>query len=157
MDDESSSLKLKLYIFSSANTDQKQGQKQLPIEGKKKRISTGLPTYASGMTIRINAYDSTIKPAEFKERLGKANKFLEQEYYDEGGKNTLSKSRRKESRRFRNPRNSPSGEHLPEEHLSKDQASRRTLQRRRSGLTEVCNPSSDANSPRIPIRSNNTG
>ena len=37
MDDESSSLKLKLYRFSSANIEQRQYQSQLPVKEKTDR------------------------------------------------------------------------------------------------------------------------
>ena len=78
MDDELSSLKLKLYLFSSVNTEQWQDQRQLPIEEKKDGSLTGLLIYISGLTIERNTYDGNINPPEFRERLGKAKQFLEQ-------------------------------------------------------------------------------
>ena len=42
MDDESSLLKMKLYLLYSADTEQLQGQRQLPVKEKKGGSSTGL-------------------------------------------------------------------------------------------------------------------
>ena len=53
-----------------------------------------MPTYTSGLVIKINTYGGTIKPAGFSERLGKAKHFPEQQYDKEGDKNTFSESRR---------------------------------------------------------------
>ena len=54
MDDKLSPLKLKLYLFSSADADKRQDQQQLPVKEKKVRSLTVLPTYASGLTIGRN-------------------------------------------------------------------------------------------------------
>ena len=91
------SLKLKMYLFSSAKSEQIQDQRDLPVEEKKGGISKGRPTYASGMTIRRKIYGVKIKPDEFSERLWKANRFLERQYGKEGDENTLSELRRTES------------------------------------------------------------
>ena len=96
MDDKSSSLKLKLHLFSSADADQVQGQQKLPAKEKKDGSLTGRPTYASGLTNGMIFQGWNIKPDEFSERLGKAKQFLERQYDEEGEKNTLLKSRRTE-------------------------------------------------------------
>ena len=84
MDDECSSLKRKLYLFSSADAEQRQDQRQLSVKEKKDGSSTGRPTYASGLTIGSNPSGFNIKPAEFSERLGTAKQFLERQYYKRG-------------------------------------------------------------------------
>ena len=79
MDDESSSLKVKLYLLSSSDTEKKQDQRQLPVEYKKDRGLTVLMIYISVLTIGRNPYGKNIKPAKFSERLGKYKQFLEAE------------------------------------------------------------------------------
>ena len=81
MDDESPSLKIKLYLFSSVDTDQQQGQRELPVGEKKYGRSTGLPIYISGLSLGKNTYVFSIKPDKSSERLGKAKHFLEPQYY----------------------------------------------------------------------------
>ena len=77
MDDKSSSLKLKLNIFFSAESDRRQDQEQLTAKENKKGSLTGLLTYASGLMIGRNHCSGKIKPAKFSDRPGKAKKFLE--------------------------------------------------------------------------------
>ena len=79
MDDESSLIKLKLYLFSSADNDQQQEQWQLTVEEKKDCWLTGQPTCASGLKIRRNPYGGNIKPAKFSKSLGKYKQFLERQ------------------------------------------------------------------------------
>ena len=93
MDDELSSLKLKLFLLSYAGTYQRQDQQQLPAEEKKGGILTGLSTYASGLNIRRNFYGGTIKTVEFSESMRESKQFLERQYNKEGDKNTLPRSR----------------------------------------------------------------
>ena len=80
MDNKSSPLKLKLYLLSSADAEQRQDQRQLPVEDKKDGSSEGMSIYISGLTIRRNNYVGNIKPEDFSECLGKANQFLERQY-----------------------------------------------------------------------------
>ena len=54
MDGELSLLKLKLYLLSSANYEQRQDQRQLPAKEKKDRSLKVRPTYTSGLAIRSN-------------------------------------------------------------------------------------------------------
>ena len=89
MDDESSSLKLKLYLFSSVDAKQRQEQQQLPVKEKKAGSSTGRPTYASGLMIGRNPYNGKINHAEFSECLGKANQFLKLQYEKEAEKHPV--------------------------------------------------------------------
>ena len=56
MDDKWSSLKLKLYLFSSVNADPWQNQQQLPVREDKNCSSVGLPTHASGQKIGRHTY-----------------------------------------------------------------------------------------------------
>ena len=96
MDDKSSLLKIKLYLFSSANADQRQDQKHLTIKDKKDRSLSGRPSYASYLEIGRNPYDGKINPDKFSENLKKAKQLIERQYYKECDKNTLSKSRQTE-------------------------------------------------------------
>ena len=48
-----------------------------------------LPIYISGLTIGRNSCDGKIKGEKFRERLGEAKEFPEQQYDKEGDKNTL--------------------------------------------------------------------
>ena len=156
MDDKLSSLKLKLYLLSSADADKRQDQKQLPVEEKKDGSLTSLPTYASGLTIGRNPNCRTINPVEFIGRLVKENQVLERQYDKEGDKKTLPESIRTGS--------SGSGRHetLPVKSTSprsryQQGCAKQARPRRRSGLTEVSNTSSDTNNPMSPRRSNKTG
>ena len=69
MDAKVSSLKLKLYLFSSADAEKQQDQKQLPVKENKDGSSTGPTTYVFGMTIRRIPYGDKINPSEFCKRL----------------------------------------------------------------------------------------
>ena len=80
MDDESSPLKLKPYLFSSADADQQQDQRQLTVEDKNYGSLTGFPTYAYGLIIISNPCVRKIKTVEFSDRLGKAKQSLERQY-----------------------------------------------------------------------------
>ena len=82
MDDESSSLKLKLYFFSSEDAEQWKDQRQISVEEKEDGNPKGRPTHSSGMTTRRNPYVLKIKPAEFSEWLGTDKQFLERKSYE---------------------------------------------------------------------------
>ena len=66
MDDKLSSLKLKLYLLFSADADQGQDQRQLPVKEKKDGSFTGLLIYISGLTIGSNTCGVKINPAMFR-------------------------------------------------------------------------------------------
>ena len=72
MDDESSLLKLKPYIFPSTDAEQQQDHRQLSVKDKKCRILTGRLTYASGLMLIRNPYGLNIKPSKSSKRLGTA-------------------------------------------------------------------------------------
>ena len=63
--DTFSSLKIKLYLFSSTDTNQRQDQIHITVKEKKGGGLTGPPTYTSGLTIEIITYGGIINPAEF--------------------------------------------------------------------------------------------
>ena len=156
MDDKFPSLKLKFYLFSSSNTKQQQYQRQMSAKDNKYRSPIVLLIYISGLKIGRNNYIWKIKPSKFVERLGKANNFLDRQYDEEGDKNTLPKSIRMEL--------SGSGRHetLPVKSTSprsryQQVCAKQALRKRWSGLADVYKHSSDANAPRGPVRSNETG
>ena len=70
------SLKLKLYLFSSPDAEQRQDQRHLPFKEKKDGIYPGPLTYASGLMIGRNFYGGKINPAEFYKRLEQSKQFL---------------------------------------------------------------------------------
>ena len=54
MDYELASLKLKRFLFSFADIEKQQDQKQMPVEENQDESLIGPPTYASGLTIGRN-------------------------------------------------------------------------------------------------------
>ena len=52
-----------------------------------------MPIHISSLNTRRNIYGGEIKPANFRECLGKANKFLERQCNEEGNEKTLSESK----------------------------------------------------------------
>ena len=144
MDDESSSLKLKLYLLSSADAEQRQDQQQLSFKEKKYGRSTGRPAYAYGLTIGRNPYVLKIKPAKFSKRLETDRQLLERQYYKGGdGKHPVQI---KPDVKSTSPRSRDQQGHAKK-------AQRRTWNR----ATEVPNNFSDANTTRGPIRSSKKG
>ena len=123
MDDESSLLKIKLYLFHSAGAEQQQDQQQLSFEEKKGGSSTRQVTYASGLTIGRKPYGLKIKPANFSKRLGMSNQFLDRQCYKGGDGKHSVQFKSDVTERLRTPWNSPG-----EEHLTEDQGSTRTRQ-----------------------------
>ena len=119
MDDKSSLLKLKLYLFSSIDAEQRQEKRQLTAKEKKDRSLTGRTTYASGMTIGRNPYVGNIKPDEFSERLGKSKQFLERQYEEEGNGKDPVQIKVDGTERLSTPGNYPGEEHIPENQVSK--------------------------------------
>ena len=109
MDDESSSLKLKLYLFSYFNTDQWQDQRQLPVEEKKDGSSTGLSQeslcqeYKSSQVQRAHGEVQAVPRAAVWQRRWRKNPV---QIKTDG------------TERFRTPWNYFGEEHLPEEQVS---------------------------------------
>ena len=113
MDDKSSSLKLKKYLFSYADAEQRQDQQHLTVKEKKDGSSIGRPTYYSGLTIRRNTYSERIKPAAFSKRLGKAKQLLDRQYKKEGDRKHPVQIKADRTERLRTPGNSHGEEHIP--------------------------------------------
>ena len=86
--DKLPSLKIKLYLLSSADAEQGQDQQQLPVEEKKDRSSPG------PRLTEINPYGGNIKPYKFCKRLEQANQFFKKKCDKEGDEITLSQTRR---------------------------------------------------------------
>ena len=84
MDDELSLLKIKPYLFSSADAKQRQDQSQMLVKEKNDGSSPGPPTYASGLTTERNPYSGKIKPAKFCKRLDQANQLFKRKFDKEG-------------------------------------------------------------------------
>ena len=82
-------LKLKLYLFSSANFNQRQDQHQMTVKDKRDGSFPGLFTYSSGLTTKINSYGRKINFAKFYKRLDQANQFLKYKCDKEGEETTL--------------------------------------------------------------------
>ena len=76
MDNKLLSLKLKLHIFSSVDSDQRLDQQQMPIKDRNDRTSIGLTIRICSLTIRRNSYYMKIKPADFREPMRKPKQFL---------------------------------------------------------------------------------
>ena len=74
MEDKFSYLKLKLYLFSSTNAEQRKDQKHMPVKNKKDGSTIGTMTSVYGLTIVRNTYSGKIKPKEFCKRLDQAKK-----------------------------------------------------------------------------------
>ena len=91
---KSPSLKLKLHLFSSTYSEQRQDQRQLPVEEKKDGSLSGPPTYASGLTTERNPYSGKIKPAKFCKRLDQAKHFFKWKCDEQSEDTTVSQTRR---------------------------------------------------------------
>ena len=87
-------LNLKLYLFSSADAEQRQDQQQLPVKEKKEGSSLGPPTYVSGITTKINTYVGKIKPADLCKHLEQLKQFFKRKCDEESEETTLSQTRR---------------------------------------------------------------
>ena len=99
MKDKWSSLKLKLYLFSSTKADKGQDQKHLTVKEKKVRIFTGPPTYVYLLMTRINPYGVKTEPAEFCKSLENYKQSYKNNFNEEG----------KETRPVQTRRPGPSG------------------------------------------------
>ena len=80
----SHSLKIKLYLLSSADNEQRQDQQQLTVAEKKNGSLTGPPTYVSVLVIKINPYCVKIKTAEFWKSLDQAKQSSNNQFNAEG-------------------------------------------------------------------------
>ena len=69
---KSSSLKLKLYIFSFFNADKLQDHQQLPVKDNKDGSFPGTPTQASILRTKRKPYNRKINHAKFCKRLEQA-------------------------------------------------------------------------------------
>ena len=121
--DKLPSLKLKLYIFFSANAEQWQDQKKIPVKQKKYDSSTGRMIYISGLTIGRNPYSSNIKPADFQRAPGEGQAVPQVAVQRRRWQKHPVWINTERIERSRTPWNSSN-----EEHLHEDQVSTRTCQ-----------------------------
>ena len=91
--DKFPSLKMKVYLLSSADTKQWQDQQQLPVEEKKYGSLPGPSTYTSVITTKINPYGRKIKPVRFYKRPDQTNQFFKRRCDGECEETTLSQTR----------------------------------------------------------------
>ena len=78
MDDKTSSIEVKLYIFSSADAKEIHYKWQIPLEENKDGILTGPLTYKSGTKNGRNPYRGKINPNESCKRLDQANQSFQE-------------------------------------------------------------------------------
>ena len=112
--DKLSLLKLKFYLFSSANAEQRQDQRYLPVEDKKGGSFPGPPTYASGLNNKIKPYDRNIKHEKLCKRLEQAKQSFKWKCDEEGEEKTCPEQEGPD-RQFALPWSSPGEDDCPKE------------------------------------------
>ena len=92
---------LMIYLFSSANLEQRQNQQKRPVEEKNNGISAGFLTHAASLTIGRNSFNRNTNPDEFCKRIEKAKHIFKQ-------KSHQGAPRTRKERMHHNAKNAPS-------------------------------------------------